>query len=112
MYSKLTQSFLFFKQPRVITVIRIGAMICAVMILLNELEQARSSTWYFACLYCFFLIPSIYLSSNYQHQFFTQMSEFIAPLKYYTSAMAAICLGIYIHQVISFDLTIFPAFPH
>lgn len=112
MYSKFMESFSRLKQPKLVNIIRICGMLCAVMILLNELQQVGSSSWYYACLYCFFLIPSLYFTSSVQHKFFLQMREVITPLKTYTSIMAVIYLGLYIHQLISYDRPIFPAFPH
>ncbi|CAM3466319.1 hypothetical protein SHPE106448_15425 [Shewanella pealeana] len=102
MYYKYMDALKFFRQPKVTGFIRLSSMLIAVAMLLNELQQGRSYSWYFAFLYCFFLIPSLYFTRENRYRHFFHMRDVLKPFRIYTVLMTITYLVLYIHQIITY----------
>ncbi|MGS0680590.1 hypothetical protein ACVBIL_05435 [Shewanella sp. 125m-7] len=111
MYYRYIDTIKFFKQAKVARIIRLSSLAFAIAMLLNELQQERSYTWYFAFLYSFFLLPSLYFTREVQYRHFFHMRNFLNPFRIYTSMMAIIYLVLYFHQVITYEPLVFPPLP-
>ncbi|MGS0674683.1 hypothetical protein [Shewanella sp. 125m-1] len=111
MYYKYMDALKFFRQAKVVKFIRLSSMAFAIAMLIHELQQERSYTWYFAFLYCFFLLPSLYFTREIQYRHFFHMRVFLTPFRIYTSVMAIVYLVLYLHQVITYEPLVFPPLP-
>ncbi|GIU52203.1 hypothetical protein TUM4438_44290 [Shewanella sairae] len=100
MYYKYMDATKIFKQQKFIRFIRLSSMLFAVAMLVYEVQQERTYSWYFAFLYGFFLIPSLYFTDGTHYRRLFHMRDVINPLRIFTTVMAIIYLMLYIHQAV------------
>lgn len=111
MYYKYMDALKFFRQPKVAMFIRLSSMLVAVAMLINELQLGRSYSWYFAFLYCFFLLPSLYFTRANRYRHFFYMRDVLKPFRIYTVLMTVTYFLLYVHQILTYELMLFTPSP-